>query len=86
MNALGTPDGLAPATAEHVEALPTIRKFGITLPVAVEDWVCVYCPRPLGTSAVTTPGGFAHRECDPIFRLLEAELLRMYEGTADAAR
>lgn len=56
--------------------LPKLTKFGMTVRVRDEDWVCEYCEKPLGDHAVTTLGGYAHRECEPLFSLIDAEISR----------
>jgi len=56
--------------------LAPIKKFGMTVNIKMEDWKCDYCDNPLGESAVTTPLGFAHRGCSPIFAMIDADLRR----------
>lgn len=67
------------------EKVAAIARFGFDkpepTPVRVDkaDWFCQYCPEPLGSQAVTTSfGGYAHRTCDPLFKIIDRDVEAAY--------
>lgn len=56
----------------------TMNKRTLEVRIDKADWFCQYCPEPLGSQAVTTSGGYAHRTCHPLFKIIDHDVEAAY--------